>query len=90
MAVVFERSLHGGTQVVHRFANGLGASVVQHGFSYGGGSGLKELAVIRFLGEDNSFDLNYSTPITDDVLGHLTEEDVADLLVRIENLVWEV
>lgn len=88
MAIVFERELNGGEQIVHRFENGLGASVIRHGFSYGASQGLWELAVITFTGED-TYELNYETPITNDVIGYLDDEDVQELLDRIEALVWE-
>ncbi len=85
MAIVDQKELYGGTQVVHRFENGYGASVIQHDFSYGGKEGLWELAVLDFSGDDEGA-LTYATEITDDVLGHLTEEDVEDLLAQIEEL----
>ena len=84
MAVFLERSINAGEQVVHKFENGLGASVVRHSFSYGNDLGLWELAVIEFKGEE--WGLTYTTPITDDVIGYLTDEDVDALLVRIEAL----
>lgn len=84
MSIFLERSINGGSQVIHKFENGFGASVVQHEFSYGSEDGLSELAVIKFDGDD--WDIDYSTEITDDVIGYLTEEDVEDLLVRIEKL----
>jgi hypothetical protein len=86
MTVVIDRELNGGTQVVHRFENNFGASVVRHNFSYGGEDGLFELAVLTFEGEANDYELTYNTEITDDVLGHLTETDVAELLTKIEQL----
>jgi len=49
--------------------NGYGASIVQHSFSYGHEEGLWELAVL-----DKDGKLDYTTPITADVLGYLTEE----------------
>jgi len=73
-----------GTQTVYRFDNGYGASVVQTPYTYGGDRGLYELAVIKFNGED--FCLCYSTPITDDVIGHLSENEVDNLLTNIESL----
>jgi len=78
----------GGTQQVYRFPNGQGASVIRTPFSYGGDKGLFELAVLRFgRGDDNEdFGLDYSTPITDDVLGNLTEEQVQETLAKIEAL----
>jgi hypothetical protein len=85
MSVYLERSLNGGSQVLHKFENGFGASVVQHEFSYGADEGLFELGVIKFENEDE-WHLNYSTSVTDDVLGYLTEEDVQDLLTKIEQL----
>lgn len=86
MTVIIDRTLNGGTQVVHRFENNFGASVVRHNFSYGGDEGLFELAVLTFASEENDYELTYDTEITDDVVGHLTEEDVQLLLKRIEKI----
>lgn len=74
----------GGVQKLYRFDNGYGASVVKNQCSYGGKKGLWELAVIRW--RNNDFDLVYDTPITDDVLGYLTEEDVQKTLLQIQEL----
>lgn len=77
-------SKNGGTQKIIRFSNGYGASIVNHSFSYG-----TEMAVIQFSNSDsniNNFDICYDTPITDDVLGHLSEEDVQHYLNIIELL----
>jgi hypothetical protein len=83
-----------GTQKIYRFDNGFGASVVRFtigGFgvgSYGAASGHWELAVLRFTGENvaRDFDLAYDTPITDDVLGHLDDDEVETLLAQIRDL----
>lgn len=70
-----------------KFPNGYGASVVRFvlsggfGGSYGGDAGLWELGVLNPEGR-----LAYDTPITDDVLGHLTEDDVAEALDKIAAL----
>jgi hypothetical protein len=63
------------------FDNGYGASVVKHEFSYGGKDGLYELAVL-----DTNGNLTYETPITDDVIGYLRPEDVADVMEKIQQL----
>ena len=81
-----ERSLHGGVQRLYRFDNGWGASVIRHSSSYGSDRGLWELAVIRYSDDSNKFVLDYTTPITDDVVGHLTDADVEKLLVQIDEL----
>ncbi len=73
-----------GEQIVHRFDNGYGASVVSSAYSYGGDCGLYEIAVLKFDGE--AWEINYDTPITDDVLGYLTPEDVQRYLAEIEAL----
>jgi len=63
------------------FENGWGASVVSHNSSYGGAEGLYELAVL-FENE-----IHYDNPVAGgDVKGYLTEEDVTDLLIQIQNL----
>jgi hypothetical protein len=62
------------------FENGYGASVVKHEYSYGGRDGLYELAVIK---DDN---LCYDTPVTSDVEGYLSEDDVTELLKQIQEL----
>ena len=63
------------------FDNGYGASVVKHEFSYGGKDGLYELAVL-----DKDGNLTYDTPITNDVIGYLREEDVTDVMEKIQQL----
>ena len=63
------------------FDNGYGASVIKSPFSYGGKIGLYELAIL-----DEEGHVCYSTPITDDVLGYLREEDVSEAMIRIQNL----
>ena len=63
------------------FDNGYGASVVRHEYSYGGKDGLYELAVLSNEGE-----LTYDTPITNDVLGYLTDKDVTEVLIKIQQL----
>lgn len=72
-----------GSGVVSRikFDNGFGASVVKGPYTYGGDQGLYELAVL-----DSDGELTYMTPITSDVEGYLTEEDVTKLLEQIQNL----
>lgn len=86
MTVIIDRALNGGKQVVHRFDNNFGASVVCHDFSYGREEGLKELAVLKFTDSSDKYELTYDTQITNDVIGHLTDEEVNELLTRIEAL----
>lgn len=79
-----DRALFGGFQVRWKFDNGYGASVIRNTMSYGYESGLYELAVLKVLGDDMY--IAYDTPITDDVLGRLTAERVAELLDEIAAL----
>ncbi len=90
-----------GTQRVFRFPNGFGASVVKwtmkidgrptggsFGGSYGASDGLYELAVTAYSSEEHSA-LTYETPVTSDVLGYLTADEVEAHLQDIANL-WVV
>ena len=63
------------------FDNGYGATVVQGPHSYGGSDGLYELAVV---GKDD--EICYDTPVTSDVEGYLSETQVTDLLIKIQQL----
>jgi len=88
----------GGTQKIWRFENGFGASVVRFSIlnligrkekigSYGIDKGLWELAVIKFKGKKIlDHKICYTTKITDDVIGHLTEDEVEKILKRISKL----
>ena len=68
-------------QVIYKFPNGYGASVVQHEYSYGGKDGLFELAVL-----DSNGNMIYDTPITDDVIGYLVKGSVKHYLTMIKKL----
>ena len=70
-----------GKQCIVQFPNGYGASIVQSEYTYGGKDGLYELAV---FGKDGH--ISYDTPITNDVLGYLSEQDVEKTLIDIKNL----
>ena len=79
--LVENKDVNGGTQRIYKFPNGYGASVIRHQGSYGFKNGLWELAVL-----DSSGDLCYSTPITNDVIGHLSDEEVILKLNEIRGL----
>ena len=72
---------HPGVQYIFSFANGYGASVIKRWGSYGYDQDLWELAVLNSDG-----DLEYGTPITNDVLGYLTDEEVRETLRKIREL----
>lgn len=63
-----------------KFENDYGASVVKHDYSYGSKRDLFELAVM----EGN--ELCYSTPITNDIIGYLSNDEVLTLLKKIKAL----
>jgi len=63
------------------FDNGFGVSVVSHSHSYGGRNGLYEVAVL-----DSDGNLTYETPVTNNVIGYLTEEDVTNVMKQVQEL----
>jgi hypothetical protein len=81
-----------GVQKLYRFPNGYGASVVKGAHSYGGEDNLWELAVLTFTDKDGNtlgdydFEMCYTTGITEDVLGHLSDEEVEEYLIKIKEL----
>lgn len=70
-----------GIQAIVSFPNGWGASIVKSDISYGGKSGLFEIAVL-----DNDGKVNSQTDITDDVVGWCDENDVDRILTAISKL----
>jgi hypothetical protein len=69
-----------------RFRNGYGASIITGGSAYGRGVTL-EIAVIRFLSEScDDFELCYDTPVTSDVIGHLSHYQARGILEQIAAL----
>jgi hypothetical protein len=72
-------------QLVFKFPNGYGASIIRGPLTYGGNRGLFELGVIRFTSK-TQWDLVYSTPVTNDVLGGLTGNEVLATLAEIQVL----
>ena len=81
-------SKHDGVQKIYRFDNGYGASVINSEHSYGGNSGLWELAVLKFKGKSNyNYSLVFDTRITDGVIGALEDSEVDALLTWIESII---
>ena len=67
--------------ISHRefYPNGYGISLISHEYSYG-----LELAVLK--GNEESSHLCYDTPITSDVLTHLTIKDLYEICKRVKML----
>lgn len=66
------------------FDNGYGCSVITGDNAYTRPGEDYELAVLRGTIEDSMID--YDTPLTDDVLGYLTPEDVTNAMLEIQKL----
>lgn len=84
-----------GIHRLYKFENGYGASVVRFGWkwlttgefhygSYTDNENEWELGVIKWTGKN--YKLDYSTPVTDDVIGHLLENEVEKILKEISEL----
>lgn len=68
-------------QTIYKFPNGYGASVIKFNYVYFG----IEIAVLKF-DENGNWDIDYSTPITNDVIGGLNEESRDSVLQQIFEL----
>lgn len=79
----FEQSpyLTRGIRARMKFDNGWGISVIQNEFSYGGWSGLYEIAVLNSKEE-----ISYESGLTEDVVGWLDKEGVSEWMEKIQNL----
>jgi hypothetical protein len=63
------------------FPNGYGVSIIRHDYSYGGKAGLFEVGV---LGKDG--ELTYKTPVTGDVLGWQSVDEVLAAMKQVADL----
>lgn len=72
----------GHMQTVYKFPNGYGASVIE---IYYFEEDYIEVAVVKF-DENGNWDIDYSTPITNDVIGGLNEESRDSVLQQIFDL----
>lgn len=80
--IITRRDRYGGEQVIFRFENYYGASVVHHSGSYG-----LELAVLHYYGaKKDDWNLCYATPVSNDVLGHLSIDKLNDALKQLKEL----
>lgn len=69
------------------FDNHFGVSVIKGPYSHGGDKGLYEVAVIYMSPEMKESQIHYNNPVAQgDVIGHLTEDDVSDVIERVYNL----
>ena len=75
-----------GEHSFHIYDNHYGVSVVRGPYTYGGRKGLYELAVIHMGPEDKESTIVYNTPITNDVMGYLTPEDVTRIMKQVSEL----
>ena len=81
--LTFEKIKHqDGVQAIAEFPNGFGASVIKSDTSFGGKSGLFELAVL----DNENGNINSTTDITDDVIGWQDEDDIDRVLTAISKL----
>lgn len=71
-------------QAIEFFPNGYGISVINSHWSYGGNDELYECAVLE--GNSDDYYITYDTPITNDVIGYCTEEDVSNIMKQIQEL----
>jgi len=69
-----------GVQAVEEFKNEYSVSVVKFAGSYGFTSDLWEVAILY------QRSIAYDTPITNDVLGHQTDQDVTDVMKKVQEL----
>ena len=75
-----------GEGAFHFFDNHYGVSVVRNLYSHGGRQGLYELAVLYMAPDDEYSKLVYDTPVTNDVEGRLTPDDVTRLIKQVSEL----
>ena len=67
-------------QATEKFENNYGVSVIFGNCFYSNGKDTYELAILYYC------DITYNTGITNDVLGHLSEEEVSEIMIKVQLL----
>jgi hypothetical protein len=75
-----------GETAFHIFPNHYGVSVVRGYGTKGVEKGLYELAVIHMGPDDEWSEIVYDTPITNDVIGYLTPDDITSIMQQVSEL----
>jgi len=75
---------NGGIQGIKFFDNGYGISVINGRGAYVSNDSEFEIAVL--FGNEDKFELSYNTPLTNDVIGHLTKNEVEEYMNKIAEL----
>lgn len=85
--IAFDGQNNSGYQMIVKFDNGFGASIINNIYSHTRNDQEFELGVIEKTGEEkNDWELCYTTEITDDVIGYLSEEEIIEYLYKIKDL----
>jgi hypothetical protein len=84
--LTFTNDGYNGIDAYHIFDNHYGVSIIKTPYSYGGKEGLYELAILVMKPGDKYSELCYDTPITNDVMGYLTPEDITDIMKQVSEL----
>jgi hypothetical protein len=80
----FEADDMNGIRAFMLFDNNYGVSVIRNPYSYGGRDGLYELVVVHMSPDMSESKLDYDNPVANgDVRGHLTPEDVTQLMEEV-------
>lgn len=82
----FTRTDYGGIEAFLVFDNNYGISVIMGPYSKGGMAGKYEIAILKMPPGETFSVIAYDTPLANDVVGHLTKEEVADYIAKIQEL----
>jgi hypothetical protein len=67
-------------QAIEQFENGYGVSVLFGSCFYSNGEDTYELAVLY------NDEVTYDSGITDDVMGHLSEDEISEIMLKVATL----
>jgi hypothetical protein len=82
----FTKTDYGGIQAFLMFDNNYGISVIMGPYTKGGMSGKYEIAILKTPPGEKFSVITYDTPLANDVVGHLTKEEVSEYIANIQEL----